>query len=262
MASKFVVLFSLLAAVNAGDLSGYVHYAPHVEKTIQYAAPVATVAKTVEYAAPAYAKTVQYAAPVYAKTIQYAAEPAYAKTIEYAAPAYAKTVQYAAPAYAKTVQYAAPVATKTIYPAAATPVYATAKAVYDHEPIQYDNYHAKTIAYPSLGHYGHGTVSHHGKIIATPHSILNKYDTRIISEEPHYTKYATAAIPTVYKSPIAYPTVVKTPVVPVVKSHYEPEYHHSYAHAAPVLKAAAVSYSPASVVSHATFESANTHYAW
>nr|AEG42074.1 putative cuticular protein [Mayetiola destructor] len=250
MAFKFVVLFSILVAVNAGDYSGYdVHYAPTVEKTIQYAAPV----------------------------------------------------------------------TKTIYPS--SPVYAS-KAVYEHEPIQYDNYHAKTIAYPSHGHYGHETVSHHGKIIATPHSYVKKYDTRIISEEPHY-KYAVPAVQTVVKTPVAYPTIVKSPIVPVVKSHYEPEYHHhsyaqaapiikshyepeyhhhsyaqaapiikshyepeyhhhsyahaapivkshyepeyhhhSYAHAAPVIKTAAVSYSPATAVSHASFQSSNAHYGW
>lgn len=220
-------MFGFLAAASAGDIShGYVGYA----------AP--TIHKTIEYAAPTVAKTFEYAAPV-----------------------------------AKAIEYAAPV-TKTIYQP--SPVYA--KSVYEPE-YNYHAYSPSAYAQPAYAHaqpaYSHGTLSHYGKTIATPHSYVNKYDTRYISDDAHYKVAYPAAYPTVVKSayptvvksiaPVV-PTVVKSPIVPtVVKSYdaYDHSYGHgSYAHATPVIAKAAVSYSPAVAVSHATFESAHGHYAW
>lgn len=199
-----------------------------------------------------------------------------------------------APAVHKTIQYAA------------APIQ---KHVYESEPIGYHNYHAspvvaKTLEYapahiPSYGHshqavhHGLGqTVSHYGKVVSSPHSYVKKYDTRIISEEPHHYKLAAAhAYPTIVKTPVhhtAYvkpvvPAIVSSPVVPVVKAHYhhEPHYHHGYDHhdydhhhydhhdydhhhhhSAPVIAHKSIAYSPADVVSHTSFESANAHYAW
>ncbi|XP_031637822.1 pupal cuticle protein G1A-like, partial [Contarinia nasturtii] len=147
------------------------------------------------------------------------------------------------------------------------------------------NYHAEAHAYPAAyAPTAYGTISHHGKTIATPHSYVSKYDTRYVHEDPHYYPSATVVksydaapvvakavySPTVLKTPVV-PTIVKTPVVssvPVVKSYdsyghsYDHSYDHSYAHAAPVIAKSAVSYSPAVAVSHATFESAHGHYAW
>lgn len=193
------------------------------------------------------------------------------------------------PTIQKTIEYAAPVA-KTIYqPSLASPV--IAKSVYEPEY----NYHA----YAAPTAYATGTVSHYGKTIATPHSIVNKYDSRLIHDDVHYkslaypTAYQAAAYPTAYQAAAyptayqtaAYPTVVKSPIVPttVVKSAYaapvayaaqptvvksvaapiyDHSYDHSYAHAAPVIAKAAVAYSPAVAVSHASFESAHGQYAW
>ncbi|XP_031637729.1 uncharacterized protein LOC116350136, partial [Contarinia nasturtii] len=69
MAFKFIVLFSILAAANAGHLTpGYVSYEPTVgvAKTVEYAAPVA---KTIEYAAAPVTKAIYQPSPVYAKTL-------------------------------------------------------------------------------------------------------------------------------------------------------------------------------------------------
>lgn len=163
------------------------------------------------------------------------------------APTIQKTIQYAEPL--KTIQYSAPIA-KTIYQP--SPVY------------------AKTIAYtPSH----HGTVSHHGKTIATPHSYVNKYDTRYVHEDPQhyypstivktpYTPY-TPYVPAVTK--VVSPTITKV-VSPVVPYEHGYEHGHHYGHHdhyAPLVKTAAVSYSPAVAVSHASFTSAHgAQYAW
>lgn len=185
------------------------------------------------------------------------------------APTVHKTIEYAAPVH-KTLTYAAPVA-KAIYQP--SPVYA--KTVIEPEPYQYHNYHA----YAPSAYQGYGSAySHHGKTIATPHSYVSKYDTRYLGDDAHY-KYAYPAapvVPTIVKTPVV-PTIVKTPIVssvPVVKSYdsYDHSYDHSYGHpyghsyghsyGSPVLAKAAVSYSPAVAVSHATFESAHGNYAW
>lgn len=194
------------------------------------------------------------------------------------------SVEYAPPTIAKTVEYAAPAAiTKAIY----QPSPILAKTVYEPD-YHHHNYHA----HPYQHHHQHeapsyhGIVSHYGKTVATPHSYVNKYDTRIINDDPHH-HYNVAAYPAIVKSPIV-PTIVKTPIVkaplvaaaPIITKNYhsldhsyDHSYdhaydhaydhgHHAYAHASPVLAKAAVAYSPAVAVSHASFESAHGHYAW
>lgn len=216
-----------MAAANAGDLShAYVGYAPTLQKTVEYAAPVT--------------KTIYQPSPVIAKTIY---QPSYQPSTVVAKSVYEPEYNYHA--YAPTA-------------------YAHAPAAYAHVPAT----------------YAHGTVSHYGKTIATPHSIVNKYDTRYISDDSHY-KVAypgaySAAYPTVVKSPVVpavvksavVPTVVKSYASPIVKTYdsfdhsYDHSYDHAYAHSAPVIAKAAVAYSPAVAVSHSSFESAHGHYSW
>lgn len=211
---------------------------PVLSKTVSYSAPAKTLAyaspvKTVSYApqAVSYAvpsKTLAYAAPT--KTVSYGSNVAYAsplKTVSYSAPAVTKTISYAAPAKAYT--YSAP--TKVTY---------TAPQVSYAPSISYNT--------PAIGHaqsstiQSHdATVSHYSKSIETPYSSVQKYNTQITSEPSYYNVHASA--------PQAVQYAHAAPVV-------------QYAAAAPVVSQKSVSYSPASAVSHASFEGHGAHYHW
>lgn len=240
---------------------------------LHYGAPVQKVAYA---AAPVLQKTVQLSSPIVQKSYDY---PSSGLSTYYSPAAVQKTV-YSAPSH--TLAYTAPVAKTISY---------AAPSVYDaHNPPTYQHTHE------SVERSHDGTVSHYGKTLSTPHSHVQKVDTRVTNDQ-----YKYAAVPVVQKfaaapvqytqyshaSPVQYSTPVQyqqyshsAPVyqqqyaaVPAVQhySHAAPivsQYAHAtpvvsqYAHSAPVLAQKTISYSPADVVAHTTFESNNAHYAW
>lgn len=269
-------MVSFLAVANAGDLSStYVSYAPQaaVHKTLAYAAPVtkaiyqqpAYVSKAIyepeaahynnyhsytpAYGHDAYAHHSKVlAAPqpqyIHKYNAEYVADAPHYKTVSagypvassypvasnypvlksYAAPAVAYEKTYAAPAYAYEKTYAAPaVAYEKTY---AAPV---AYAAHAHSPA---------VAY---------TKSYAAPVVSTPvHAAAPIVAPAVVKSVPYVAGHA----PHITKS--VYPSIVKS---------YEPDYHH-YGAAPAIVKTAAVSYSPATAVSHTSFESVNAHYGW
>lgn len=161
-------------------------------------------------------------------------------------------LHYAAPVQ-KTIAYSAPTIQKTVYSSEPSHTLAyTAPAVYDaHNPPTYQHTHE------SVERSHDGTVSHYGKTLSTPHSHVQKVDTRITNDQ-----YKLTAVPVVHKyeaAPVQY-TQYSHAATPVQYS--TPVQYQQYSHAAPVLAKTTISYSPANVVAHATFEGTNAHYAW
>lgn len=287
-------LFALLAAANAGYISDE-HYAPvhhhsapvYAQKEIftpavapVYAHSTPVVHKSLSaYATPVVQKTVEYAAPV--QSIHYATKPVYAHEPHYAYEPHHHHVHSHTQAYpiaAKTIEYAPAHVAKTIEYAPTHVSYAEPSYGQTHQSIHH-------------GH--HGTVSHYGKTVVSPHSHVQKYDTRITNDhykvaavaavapivhhhhEPAYhhvapVKYATQAVQYAHAEPIQYAhaePVQYAHAAPVQYAHAQPvQYAHTaplqYAHTAPVVAKAAVAYSPASAVSHTSFQSADAHYSW
>lgn len=303
-----------LAVANAGyiDAPGHLAYSGGVNAGYHHGYDVAPIAKVASYsaapsvshvyssvAAPVHHKTLEYAAPVHHKTIEYATAPVH-QSYEYATPVHHKTIEYAAPVHKtieypavhKTIEYAAPVHNlhySTEKHISSVPSHTLAYAVapaktVSYTPAVYESHHH---AQPTYGHTHEsvershdGTVSHYGKTISTPHSHVQKYDTRITNDQHHYKvaaavpvvhQYAHHDVPSVHHYAHSAPTAY---VAPAVQHQYTaahhvatPVHHHyaaapQYAHAAPVVAHKTVSYSPADVVAHATFESADAHYSW
>lgn len=220
-------------AAYTGDVHSYQQeYAPVAK--IAYTAPVAKIAYTapkIAYTAPSVnhvystvkeiSHTPVYSAPVH-DSVHYAPVQ---KTVEYT-PVVHKSVQYdhhSTPSHTlaypikKAVAYA-PIAKTISY--APTAVF---QPVHHHEPT-YEHTHQ------SVERNNAGTVSHYGKTVSTPHSHVQKYDTRVTNEH-----YKVAAVPAVqYK------------IAPVVH-HEVPEVHH-YTHSTPV----GLEYSQPAQVKHYT----------
>lgn len=219
----------------------YVADIPHY-KTVSASYPVAApVLKS--YATPSYAYEKSYAAPAYAYEKSYA-------TQAYAAPAYASagyaSQAYAAPAYAA--------------PAYASPAYAS--PAYASSAYAAPSYASSAYATPSYAAQSYGAPAYaYEKSYASP-AIVKSVVPSVAYTKSYAAPVLASAAPTIVKSvPLVghAPTVVKSVYPSIVKS-YEPDYHHYGAPA--VVKSAAVSYSPASAVSHTSFESANAHYGW
>lgn len=263
---QFIILFGMLAAANAGDLThGYLGYGPTIEKSYEYAAPLA---KTIEYAAPV-AKTIEYAEPLHKAVFQ--PNPVYAKTVYEPEPYHQHHNYHASLPSVHAVQalpsvYASHESLSHYGKTIASPIVHKYDSQLLHEdphykvaaypaayPASYPTSYAAPATYAHAAPLQYNTIVKSAPIVAAA-PIVKSY----VHEEPHY------------KVAAAYPTIVKSaPVVPapILKSYdhgYDHSYDHSYAHASPVIatKAAAVSYSPAAVVSHATFESAHSQYAW
>ncbi|XP_017776623.1 PREDICTED: sialidase-like [Nicrophorus vespilloides] len=254
MAYKFLVLCAALACANAGLIGAPVaHYSPAETVSSSYIH---------QAAAPIIAKT--FAAPV--------------ATYTHAAPV--ATYAHAAPV--ASYAHAAPVATYAH--AAQVAVHAPAVGTTSQSVIR------------SLG--GAQAVSHYSKAEDSAYSTVRKYDTRITNDAFSYAhaapvatythaapvatyshaapvaSYAHAAPVTTYAH--ATPVVAKTITPVATYAHAAPvatyahaapvaTYAHTapvatYAHAAPVVAKAALTYSPASVVSHTTFEGLGAHY--
>ncbi|XP_017775013.1 PREDICTED: larval/pupal cuticle protein H1C-like [Nicrophorus vespilloides] len=113
----------------------------------------------------------------------------------------------------------------------------------------------------SLG--GAQAVSHYSKAEDSAFSTVRKYDTRITNDAysfAHAAPVATYAAPVVAKAAYAAPVATYAHAAPVATyAHAAPL--ATYAHAAPVAKAA-ITYSPASVVSHTSFAGLGAHYEW
>lgn len=203
-----------VAAVNGGfiDAPGHSAYTGDIYSHHHDIAPVAKYA----YAEPAVnhvystvkeiSHTPVYSAPVH-DSVHYAPVQ---KTVEYT-PVVHKTV-HSTPSHTlaypikKAVAYA-PIAKTISYAPAA--VY---EQVHHHEPT-YQHTHE------SVERNHAGTVSHYGKTISTPHSHVQKYDTRVTNE--HY-KVAAVPVPAVHYK-----------VAPVVHKEIVPQVHH-YTHSTPI----------------------------
>ncbi|KAJ6633640.1 Larval/pupal cuticle protein H1C, partial [Pseudolycoriella hygida] len=186
----------------------YAYSAPSVNHVYNTVKEIATHAPVQQYtAAPIHEvqyapvqKTVEYT-PVVHKNVHYDHHSTPSHTLAYPV----KKIQAYAP-IAKTISYA---------PAAVI------EPVHHHEPT-YQHTHE------SVERNHAGTVSHYGKTVSTPHSHVQKLDTRVTNEH-----YKVAAVPTVHYK-----------VAPVVH-HEAPEVHH-YTHSTPV----ALEYSQPAPVQH------------
>lgn len=114
----------------------------------------------------------------------------------------------------------------------------------------------------SLG--GAQTVSHYSKAVDSAFSSVRKYDTRITNDA---LRVAAAPIAVAHGAPLAH---YATPAV-TYAAHAAPVVSAYAAHAAPVVSAysaapvvtkTAVAYSPAAVVSHASFTGLGASYQW
>lgn len=234
-----------VAAANAGfiDAPGHSAYTGDVYSHHEYA-PVAKVA----YAAPA---KVAYTAPSVNHVYSTVKEISHTPVHHYSAPV--ESVQYA-PIH-KTVEYT-PVVHKTVqYDHHSTPSHTLAypiKQAVAYSPIAKTISYAPAAVYEQAHHheptYQHthesvernhaGTVSHYGKTVSTPHSHVQKYDTRVTNDH-----YKVAAVPAVqYK------------VAPVVH-HQVPDVHH-YTHSKPV----GIEYSQVAPVQHHYTAPVQSHY--
>lgn len=286
-------MVGFLAVASAGDLNTYVSYAPQaaVHKSYAYAAPQqAYVGKAIYnpaynhdayhhgevLAAPhaAVHKTLAYAAPVTKAIYQ---QPAYVgKTIYESEPAhytnyhtYNPTYGHDAYHHGKVLAAPQPYIAKYNTEYVADPHYKTVSAGY---PVNYPVAYEKTYATPAVAYektYAAPAVAYE-KTYATPAVAYEKTYAAPVVHAAHAPAYAKS-----YAAPIvaAAPALVKSvPVVghgPIVKSvypsvvkSYEPDYHHTYGAAPAIVKTAAVAYSPATAVSHTSFESVNAHYGW
>lgn len=258
-----------------------VEYAP-VHKTVEYT-PV--VHKTVHsydhhHSTPSHTLAYPVQKAVTHETVQYT--PVH-KTVEYT-PVVQKNVHsydhhYSTPSH--TLAY--PIQKAVAYaPIAKTISYAAPTTVHHHEPT-YQHTHE------SVERNHAGTVSHYGKTVSTPHSHVQKYDTRVTNEQ-----YKVAVAPAVHykvapvvhheapqvhhythSKPIGLEYSQPAPVQQYVHSAPVQHHHHSapvqhytaptqqYAHAAPVVSYnKAVNYSPAEAVSHTSFHSNDAKYEW
>lgn len=226
---QFVCVFALMAAANAihvvDEPYGHALAKPAITYASPYPAHGAVVGVEKEIFAPAYASPVvhkplsAYATPVVHKAVyeHHDHHPHYA----YDPHNHHMPVYSHAPAYqvaAKAIEYA-PVATAHVAPAHVSHAYTT-------DPYA----------------HGHAHVSHYGKTIVSPHSHVEKYDTRITND--HLYKVAT---PVVAAAPVHAVAPVHAAVAPVhaVPTHY-----------------AKTGYSDAATVAHATFSSSDAHYSW
>lgn len=146
----------------------------------------APIQESVEYAP--VQKTVEYT-PVVHKTVQYDHHSTPSHTLAYPIK---KAVGYAP--IAKTISYA-----PAVY-----------EQVHHHEPT-YQHTHE------SVERNNAGTVSHYGKTVSSPHSHVQKYDTRVTNEQ-----YKVAVAPALHYK-----------VAPAVHHQQVPQVHH-YTHSTPV----------------------------
>lgn len=229
-----------VAAVNAGfiDAPGHSAYTGDVHSHHhEYAAPEAQYA----YSAPSvnhvysavkeisHTPVHHYTAPIH-ENVQYAPVQ---KTVEYT-PVIHKSVQYdhhSTPSH--TLAYPINNKAGTYAPIAKTISYAPAavfEPTHHHEPT-YQHTHE------SVDRSNAGTVSHYGKTVSTPHSHVQKYDTRVTNEH-----YKIAAVPAVHYK-----------IAPA--AHHEvPDVHH-YKHSTPV----GLEYSQPAQVQH--YSAPVQHYA-
>lgn len=131
----------------------------------------------------------------------------------------------------------------------------------------------------SLG--GNQAISTYSKAVDSAFSTVRKYDTRITNDALSVAHapvaYAAHAAPVAYAAhaaPVAYaahaaPVAYAAHAAPVAYAAHaapvayaSPVGHATYAAAAPVISKAAISYSPAAVVAHTTFEGLGAHYEW
>lgn len=242
---QFVCLVAMLAGANAVVVDDHYGHAP------LYPIGVQKQIFTPAYAAPAYANTA-YTAPVVQKSLATYATPVVQKTVfghhehqpyyaydpnyhhnmpvySRAYPSVAKAIEYAPATVAKTIEYAPSAVAKTYQyasPIAKTVAYAPVVA----KSVAYAPAHYAEPSYAHLAHHHvHPSVSHYGKTVVSPYSHVHKYDTRNSNE--HVYGVASGV-------------------------------HDAVAVSAPIVAKAAVAYSPAAAVAHATFQSSDAHYSW
>ncbi|KAF5280610.1 hypothetical protein FQA39_LY05258 [Lamprigera yunnana] len=242
-----VIFAALLAIARAGYL--------HAPAAI-HAAPVAA------YAAPAQVAHYSSAPAVSSSYIHQAHSGVHAAPVAavHAAPVAAvHAAPVAAIHAAPVVHHAAPYVHHAAVHAAPVAVHAPAVGASEQSVVR------------SYG--GNHAVSHYAKAVDSAFSSVRKYDTRITNDAlavapvAHYAHAAPVAH-YAHAAPLAHyahaaPVAHYAHAAPVAAyaAHAAPVAAYA-AHAPLVAKTAAVAYSPAAVVSHATFSGHGAHYAW
>lgn len=270
-----------LTVVNGGfiDAPGHAAYTGDVHTHHHEYAPVAYTAPSVNHVYStvkeiSHTPVVQHytATPIH-ENVHYAPVQ---KTVEYT-PVAQKSVQYDHyPTQSHTLAY--PIKKAVAYaPIAKTISYAPA-AVF--EPAHHHHHHHEPTyqhTHESVERNNAGTVSHYGKTVSTPHSHVQKYDTRVTNEH-----YKVAAVPTLHykvSSPVVHQEIPQvhhythskpvgleyTQAAPIQQHYSAPVQHyshsapvqHSYSHTAPVEH----SYSHSAPVQHYTQSVPTQQYA-
>lgn len=240
---QFIALLSTIALANAGLLqepvalqythdihNDYSHGVQSQDILRTHGGTVSHIQKSVVSPHSSVSKSVKTVTNEGYKTLSYAA-PSYhhyepAQQVHYSAP----QVHYSAPhvQYAPQVQYAAAPVQYSTY-------------AHHHEPTYVKSYQPATVVKSvEPAYYASKPVVHAQPLLKTyaQPALVKSYETAYHHHEPQHVQYAAA--PVVHHQPL-----VKT-VQPVVEAH----------------STKTLSYSPASAVSHFTFESPVAHYAW
>lgn len=210
-----------------------------------------------------FAAPVAHYSPATAVSSSYISQASPALAVAHAAPIAASYAAPIAASYAAPIatSYAAPIATS--YAAAPVAVHAPAIGQSQQSVVR------------SLG--GAQAISHYSKAVDSAFSSVRKYDTRITNDALSYahapvvSAYNAPALTVAHAAPVLSSYTAHAPVVSSYTAH-APAVVSSYAAPAPVLSTyaahapvvtkAAVAYSPAAVVSHASFSGLGASYAW